>query len=289
MTEAPQSARLYAIVLRLSAIRRGALPAEHGDLARAALLDLIKRGDASLASQIHDENTHKPYTISLIKGGKRDERDHAQHFGEGDDAEWRFTLLCEPAFEATLRRYLLSRELPHIRVGAVEFAIVDAFASGASHPDSGYTLLSDLAEKWTCAPATLPRAFVLDFLSPTTFNLGEDAVTGRRRLRPNPDPRVLFSALRKRWQKFGGAEPGDSMDEWVDQQVEAEPLWLETYPVQIERTSVIGFVGRVRFRVYGDPRWLPLLHLFADMSFWTGVGYQTTRGLGQVRRFVEPD
>ena len=278
--------RLYAIVLRLAAIRRGALPAEHGDLARAALLDLIKQGDAPLASQIHDENTHKPYTISLINGGKRD-RDRAQHFGEGDVAEWRFTLLCEPVFEATLRRYLLSRDLPNIRLGAVEFAIVDTFASGESHPDSGYVLIPDLAHKWDCDPATLPRIFTLDFLSPTTFNLGEDAVTGRRRFRSNPDPRVLFSTLRKRWQKFGGAEPGDSMDVWVDQQVEAEPLWLETYCVQIERMSVIGFVGRVRYHVYGDPLWLPCLHLLADLSFWTGVGYQTTRGLGQVRRVVE--
>jgi len=30
-----------------------------------------------------------------------------------------------------------------------------------------------------------------------------------------------------------------------------------------------------------------LLHLLADLSFWTGVGYQTTRGLGQVRRVTE--
>ncbi|GAB4308487.1 MAG: hypothetical protein Kow00117_01750 [Phototrophicales bacterium] len=33
-----------------------------------------------------------------------------------------------------------------------------------------------------------------------------------------------------------------------------------------------------------DLRWLPYLHLLVDLSFWTGVGYQTTRGMGQVRK-----
>jgi CRISPR-associated endoribonuclease Cas6 len=255
-------------------------------MARAALLDLIRRGDSRLAGHIHDENMRKPYTISLINGGKQD-REHAQHFGEGDEAEWRFTLLCEPAFEATLRRFLLSRDLPHIRLGTVTFAIADAFASGESHPDSGYTTVSDLTTRWDCSPAALPREITLDFLSPTTFNLGEDGITGRRRFRPNPDPRVLFSTLRKRWQKFGGAEPGDSADVWVDDHVEAEPIWLDFRRVQVERASLPGFVGRVRYRVYGDPTWLPLLHLLTDLAFWTGVGYQTTRGLGQVRRATE--
>jgi len=107
-------ARLYAIVLRLTAVRRGAVPAEHGDQARAAMFDLLRRGNLALASQLHNENAHKPYTISLLEGGKRG-ADRALHFGEGDQAEWRFTLLSEPAFESVLRRYILDRNLPHVR------------------------------------------------------------------------------------------------------------------------------------------------------------------------------
>ncbi|MCC7448444.1 MAG: CRISPR-associated endoribonuclease Cas6 [Anaerolineae bacterium] len=276
--------RLYAIVLRLAASRRGAIPADHGDQARAALFDLIKRGDLPLSERLHDTNTQKPYTISLLRGGKRGD-DGARHFGEGETAEWRFTLLHEPAFEALLRRYLLNRTLPHLRIGAVEFGIVDAYASGLSHPDSGHVALADLWQRWACDPATLPRAITLHFQSPTTFHLGtEDRAHLWRTL---PYPRTLFSVLRKRWQSMGGIEPGDAFDEWVERHIDAEPLSLSTQTVLIEGRPVRGFMGQVRFRQQGDNRWWSLAHLLCDLVYWTGAGYQTTRGMGQARRIED--
>jgi CRISPR-associated endoribonuclease Cas6 len=278
--------RLYAIVLRLAALRPGAIPADHGDQARAALFDLIKRGDLQLSEKLHDENVQKPYTISLLDGGKRDQR-RTLHFGEGDSAEWRFTLLHEPAFEALLRRYLLNRTLPHVRIGAVEFAIVDAFASGLSHPDCSHVGVLELQDRWNCDPETLSNSITLDFCSPTTFHLGTDRETAERMWRTFPYPRTLFSSLRKRWQGMGGLEPGDDFDVWVERHIDVEPINLMTYTTFIEGNSVQGFVGRVRFRQRGDKRWLSLVHLLADLTFWTGVGYQTTRGLGQVRRLTD--
>jgi CRISPR-associated endoribonuclease Cas6 len=275
--------RLYAIVLRLAAMRPGAIPADHGDQARATLLNLIQRGDSPLAQKLHDENAHKPYTISLLQGGRRG-ADRAQHFGEGDAAEWRFTLLCEPAFEAVLRRYLLDRALPHVRVGAVQFAVSDVFASGASHPDSGHISVSELTARWTQPPDTLPRRFTLDFRSPTAFSFGYDRARQQYRYQAMPEPGALFSSLRKRWAALGGAEPGDNFDEWVRATVRCEPLDLRIRPIHIERRSVTAFSGQVRFWHQGDTRWLSFLHLLADLTFWTGAGYQPTRGLGQVRR-----
>jgi CRISPR-associated endoribonuclease Cas6 len=274
--------RLYAVVLRMAALRRGAVPADHYKESMSALYHLINLGDAELAQMLHDMNIHKPFTVSLLNGGKRD-REGAQHFGDGDTAEWRFTLLRDPAFEALIQRYIRSRDLPHVRVGAVEFAITDAFVSG-SHPDSGYVSLGTLTELYQRVPEACDRVVTLDFLSPTAFNLGTDRETGRRRFRALPDPKTVFSTLRKRWARLGGAEPGDEFDAWVERTIEAEPLSLRWQSVMVEKTVIRGFLGRVRFRHWGaDRRWLPLLHLLADLSFYTGVGYQTTRGMGQVR------
>ncbi len=274
---------LYAIVLRLAALRRGAVPADHGDQARAALMHVLRQGDAAFTQKLHDENAHKPYTISLLQNNKRG-TDGALHFGEGDAADWRFTLLCEPAYEALLRRYLLSRDLPQVRIGAIEFAIVDAFASGRSHPDSGAVSVAQLLERWNCLPESLPPDIVLDFRAPTAFSLGRNADTGEYRYQSLPDARVLFSALRKRWGGLSGSEPGDVFDAWVGEHVQMEPLSVRTRTVVIEHRPVVGFTGTVRFKTRGDIRWLSLLHLLADLAFWTGVGYQTTRGMGQVRR-----
>ncbi len=281
------SQRLYAVVLRLAATRAGAVSADHGDQARAALFSLIRKGDSPLAERLHDANAHKPYTISLLSGGKRG-RDNAIHFGEGDTVDWRFTLLMEPAFEALLRRYLLDRGLPHVRIGAVEFAVQDAFASGASHRDSGHISLEELTERWDTAPERLPRRLTLDFRSPTAFSLGHDRQTREYRIRSQPDARTLFSALRNKWKQMGGAEPGVEFDEWVGRCVETEPLRIKLQRVMVEQRPVDGFVGQVRYSVHGqDLRWLPLLHLLGELTFWTGVGYQTTRGMGQTRPLPE--
>ncbi|MFZ4816419.1 MAG: CRISPR system precrRNA processing endoribonuclease RAMP protein Cas6 [Phototrophicaceae bacterium] len=276
--------RLYAIVLRLAAMRRGALPADHGDKARAALLSLIQQGDSPLAQQLHDDNNAKPYTISLVQGGKRG-KDGAQHFGEGDSAEWRFSLLIEPAFEALLRKYLLNRALPHIRIGAVSFAILDAFTSGTSHADSGYITLTGLTERWSRPPEDLPRMIQLDFISPTAFNLGQDPDTKQYRIRFSPDARTLYSSLRKRWVKLGGVDASDGFDDWVADHVEQIPLTVQTQTILVKNRPINTFSGKVRYQLYGtDVRWLAYLHLLTELTFWTGVGYQTTFGMGQVRR-----
>ncbi len=183
--------------------------------------------------------------------------------------------------------YLLSRALPHVRVGAVEFAVVDAFASGARHPDSGHISVSELQSRWDCVPESLPERLSLEFQSPTVFSLGTEPESGERRWCAMPNAPILFSSLRKKWALLGGAEPGDEFDQWVRDCVEVEPLYLRSRTVVVERRPITGFLGRVSFQVRGDGRWLPLLHLLADLTFWTGVGYQTTRGMGRVRRVEE--
>jgi len=276
--------RLYAIVLRLGAMRRGAIPFEHGDQARAALFDLIKQGDSPLADKLHDENGAKPYAISLLQGGKRG-KDGAHHFAEGDSADWRFSLLLEPAFEALLRKYLLNRNLPHLRIGALNFAVQDAFASGAGHRDSGHISVMELTGRWNCAPETLSKRIVLDFRSPTAFNLGQDKETKEYHIRSNPDAKTIFSTLRKRWAKLGGVDVGDSFDDWVGENLELEPIDIYTQKLRVENRTLTGFMGRAAFRlVRKDLSYLPYLHLLADLAFRTGIGYQTTRGMGQARR-----
>ncbi len=279
---------LYAIVLQLAALQRGAIPKDHGDQARGALLNLIRMGDAPFAARLHDANDHKPYTISLLHGTKRG-RDGALHFGEGDLAEWRFTLMADPAFEAMLQRYVHDRALPHLRIGVIPFAVTDVFASKA-HPDSGVISLADLTERWNRPPDTLPRTFDLEFRSPTVFNLGTDKVTGRRIWLSVPEGRTLFSTLRHRWRKMGGVTPDDSFDAWVEACVRVTPKTMTLERVLIEGVGRTGFQGMVTVEVRGtDIAPLPFLHLLVDLGFWTGVGNQTTQGLGQMRRLINTE
>jgi CRISPR-associated endoribonuclease Cas6 len=278
---------LYAIVLRLAAIRPGALPANHGDSVRAALLNLIRKGDSPLAQQLHDDNSAKPYAISLVDGGKRGP-DGAQHFGEGDRADWRFSLMMQPAFEALLQKYLLNNQLPHVRIGSINFAIVDAFVSHTAHVDSGHISISELTEGWQRHPAEqLPKHIVFDFQSPTVFSLGQNKETKAYRFRSHPDAKTMFSSLRKRWVKLEGVDAGDEFDDWIDKNIEQEIIEIQMKKLHLENRTISGFTGQVAYQHYGaDTRWLRYWNLLADLTFWTGVGYQTTRGMGQVRRLL---
>lgn len=279
--------RLYAIVLRLAATRSGALSINHGDQVRGALLNLIRKGDSPLAKELHDGNTSKPYAISLVKGGKRG-RDGAHHFGEGDRADWRFSLMMQPVFEALLQKYLLNSRLPHVRIGAINFAIVDVFVSPQAHPDSGHISIAELTQGWQDNPPDLlPKRLVLDFQSLTAFSLGQNKQTKAYRFRTNPDAKTVFSVLRKRWMRLGGVDAGDEFDQWVDKHIEQQIIDLQTQKMRVEKRVVTGFFGQVAYQHYGDDtRWLAYWNLLADLTFWTGLGYQTTRGMGQVRRLL---
>jgi CRISPR-associated endoribonuclease Cas6 len=276
--------RLYAIVLRLAVLRCGAISANHGDVGRAALFNLIRQGDSPLTQQLHDNNNAKPYTISLVQGGKRG-KDGALHFGDGDRAEWRFSLMMQSAFEALLLKSLLNNQLPHVRIGTIDFAITDVFVSRTSHKDSGYISVEELSEVWQRPQERLPKRIVLDFQSPTAFNLGQNRETRQYRIRSNPDARTVFSSLRKRWVTMGGVDAGDEFDKWVADCVEQEVVHGQPQTVRVEGRLITGFTGQITYQHYSaDTRWLSYLHLLADLTFWTGVGYQTTRGMGQVRR-----
>lgn len=130
----------------------------------------------------------------------------------------------------------------------------------------------------------LPDAIRLAFVSPTVFSLGHDKATGQYRYGSLPDVRLLFSTLRKRAALVGlPAESGD-FDAWMAECARLTPLELEIVRVQVERRGIAGFVGEVQVDLGTDPARRAYAHTLADLAFYTGCGYQTTRGLGQVRR-----
>ena len=168
------------------------------------------------------------------------------HFGEGD----RILALhpaVEPAFEAVLRRYILSRELPHLRIGALSSGSPDAFASSRSHIDSGRPR-NGACRTLEQAAGNAAAQFSLDFLTPTAFNLGYDHdsdESGARSIAPTPT--LLFGTLRREWHQARWRRAGDEFDAWVRQaNVEIEQAGHSHRAAGVEGHPVTGFVGRVR-------------------------------------------
>lgn len=273
--------RLYAVVLRMIATKAGAVPPSHGDRVQAALYRYIEAGDPELSQRLHDSGEAKPFTVSLLDGGKRG-RDQAQHFGEGDEAFWRFTLLSDDLFDTLLSAHLMRDSLPVIRIGAVDFMVTDAYVSGSRpHIHSGSVRLESLIEHYAKAdPHALPKTLRLRFASPTVFRQGRSPF-GSHRFAMFPEPGLLFGSLRKRWLKLGVPGLGDDFDQWVSDACVPMIYDLKTVAHKDGKKTIPGFTGTVTYRFY-DVEWLSFAHLLGQFAFYAGVGSSTGTGMGTV-------
>ena len=132
------------------------------------------------------------------------------------------------------------------------------------------------------------------FSSPTTFRSGG-------RFLPFPLPELIFGSLLDRWQTFAPIALHPEVRRFAEEAVVLSQYKLRTRSMPYKQGSKkqddqgqrggwqIGFTGRVVYTVMNPDRyWLNVLHLLATFAFYSGVGYQTGTGLGQVRLVPAP-
>ncbi len=287
---------LYSSVVKLVATANGFIPATQGRLAHAAFLDLIRAVDPALAKALHASNQRKPFTVSPLQGLDQ-AREGQVKIKAGQEVSLRFTLLGSDLF-ATFTRFLLSPrslvgrgaggEGPNLRLGELEFTISEVLTTPGSHPWAGYTSLGELCRRWQNGPlAESAWQISLELASPTVFSRGSREGLGKQ-MDPFPSPGMLFGSLAAAWN-------------------EHLPLPLDKQAIRTyaEETVVVGLyrLESRMFRYWGQPQigatgvitYLlqdrqnqelgRALNLLADFVFYSGVGYKTTMGMGQVRRF----
>ena len=130
----------------------------------------------------------------------------------------------------------------------------------------------------------------LQFVSPTTFR-------SRQRYIPFPLPERVFGSLLQRWQAFAPIALNPGIERFAAEMVVAHRFEIRTksVPYKLDRQSnasaanrrgncQIGFTGKITYSALNRDRyWLSMLHLLGSYAFYSGVGYQTTTGLGQAR------
>jgi CRISPR-associated endoribonuclease Cas6 len=270
---------LHAIVLNLVALESGTLVDTVGELAHAAFYAALEAADPALAAQLHEAQERAPFTLSPLYGFRHDPQARRVTIGEGQEGWLRVCLLDGRAATAFLR-YLMQNAGPALRLGRVPFAVISALGAPGSHPWAGYTTVEALAaldearEQWT-----------LHFQSPTAIRWGE-ADDGTRRVELFPQPRMAIAGLRKRWDDLTGEGWGRAFEEWVERNVMVGRIWRwETERVSYRRQSYLGGVGTLEYRLLdgSDRGRAAHLNRLLHLAFYTGIGYKTTHGLGQVR------
>lgn len=279
---AVQALSLHALVLKLIALDDGALPGTLGELAHAAFYATVQTADPALAAQIHDAQERKAFSLSPLYGYWESPQDHQIHVGVGQEGWLRVSLLDDRLFAVFVRHLLLDGPVQRaaLRLGRIRFAVTEALGNPGSHPWVGYTTLEALA-----ALDATPDRWVLDFASPTAIRWG-DADNGVRRVELFPLPRMAIAGLRKRWDDWTGQQWGRPFEEWVERNVVIGRIWRwETQTFPYRKQQYQGGLGRLEYRLLDtrDGERAAHLNRLLALAFYTGIGYKTTHGLGQVR------
>jgi CRISPR-associated endoribonuclease Cas6 len=121
----------------------------------------------------------------------------------------------------------------------------------------------------------------LTFLSPTAFRS-----QGRTLLMPLP--RLVFTSLLEWWNRYAPFPLSPAILEDVEADVDIARYTLHTQMLDFDRYRQVGFVGDCEFLARrGTPAViLQHLHLLTAFALFSGVGYKTTMGMGQVRQVL---
>jgi len=273
------SRSFHALVIKLTAQNAGVLPGSVGELAHAAFYAAIEAVDPALSAQMHDAQNRKDFSLSPLYGYWQSPADKRIHVNPGQEGWLRVGLLNDRLFGVFMQHLLQSRA-PSIRLGQVNFAITEALGAPGSHPWVGYATLDQLR-----ALDERPARWVLEFESPTAIRWGQ-ADNGTRRVELFPRPRMAIASLRSRWDKLSGESWGRDFEEWVERNVVVGRVWRwETQPFPYRRQTYVGGLGKLEYRCLDRTNGANVAHLnrLLHLAFFTGIGYKTTHGLGQIR------
>lgn len=264
---------VISVKLRLAAADNAKLPTGHGHLVHAWFLDVVRRRDPALAASLHDGRADKPFTVSMLQGGRR-VNGGVVAIETGEACQLRVTAVDEATGEVVAG--IASGDVDRLVLAGHEFRIEDAAAEERSFAE-----LVDRAVR-----RDGKRRIGLRLLSPTAFK------SDRQRI-PFPWPELLVRKLGEKWNVY--APPRLRLHEG-DLAVVTSALWIGRYDLRTEVLKFprrhdshehpeVGCVGECEFVV--DDRapagTCTVARSLIEFAYYVGVGHKTTMGMGQAR------
>jgi CRISPR-associated endoribonuclease Cas6 len=285
---------LVSAILQLSAEVPARLPVANGALVHGWFLrTFLRERDPELADALHRPNQQRPFTLSMLGGGRR-EAGTWLAIKPGDPCLVRITAMGMrlASHVVSLAGMLGTRVI----LGGHSF-VIDRVTGG--HPDQEQPIamtFAALGERWALCPSA-PRLFALRFTAPTVFRAGRGASPGgggRRESLPFPLPSALGRALAERWNEH--APPAWRLR---DPLAIASSLHVVSCRIRTESLAIrrgprhyheVGFVGDCTFGLDGSAseELVRAANALADFATYCGVGASTAIGMGQVYRPAQP-
>lgn len=267
---------LISILVTLRAETDALLPRDIGRAVYSLMLDNLNRVERGLAEQIHAGDGPKPLTCSGILNG-RGNRD-GMAVKAGDPYYFRVTGLTERVSGALAAALLTDAPLS-VELDRQPFQVVETCCDGETNPWCGRTSYETLAAAHMLSGDAPPRDVTFSFASPVAFKSGGAQM-------PLPLPGLVFGSLVDRWNSFSPVRLSPDLRRYGEEQMAISRYRLHSRPVDQKQGALrIGAVGRVTYTsLRRDRYWQGVMGLLADFALYSGVGVQTTTGMGQTRR-----
>lgn len=268
----------YSLVLHL--LPRSPIPQAHlsGRHLHALFLDLVQSVDPELATELHQQQSEKAFTLSPLQVGHRIghtlQWQHDRTIAAGTPCWWRISLLDDALFSKLTHLWLHLNPAQSWQLGAADLQVVNMLGTPqAQQPWANFSTYPHLYEQASEAE----RQIQLQFCTPTTFRQTRyDSAL--------PTKEVVFHSLLRRWNRYSGIPFSETI---------LEPLYPSFFEIRTaiaidSRSKLIGCVGTVTFQILGEvePLAIRQVNALADFALYAGVGRKTPMGMGMVRRHI---
>lgn len=267
---------LISAVLKIRPMRTIEIPATTGNTLHAFFLDQVRLMDSRLAARLHAPGEIKPFTVSSLQGSF-ESRGGKVRLSEKSEYWFRITGL-----EAELSHVLLdlTKMLPAtVSLFGSEFDLIGAAVEDREHSWSGRSSCERIYAESMERAGGSERKIRLKFFSPTTFRSGEVNI-------PFPLPSLIFESVAAKWNRFAPPSLRAVIGPEINQILLLSGYELATRMMDFGRYRQAGFIGNSDFLIRDgvDDSIRRTIRAMVDFLFYSGVGYKTTMGMGQVKK-----
>lgn len=228
--------------------------------AHAAIMDAISQQDAKLGRLLHDLKRFKHLTVTITQSND-------------NFSTLRLTFMSKEGlhYATLLSQRLLSQSILQLGSTRCEVITVDV-----NDPIWGRVCT------WADLTGEENPYLHFQFLTPTAIT--QRSNNGTRFMVVFPEPIKLFSGLAKRWANLSGPPlPCDLNDFLLGGGCVISSYRLRTVKFQSGKRTQIGFVGMAVFECLDrSSEHVAALNALTKLAYFSGVGYQTARGMGAV-------
>lgn len=292
MTSQPGDLISLVLTLRLAqAPKPGTdLPEWWGRAAHALFLRIIRQGDEYLADDLHEGgSSQRPFTTSSLIG-------YSSQRGLESEKPYRLRLtglnqeMTRHLWEASQAGNSLHPgqiiELDHFPFEITGNSLLSSPSEepgAAPPPPNGWSrqmTYQELSAPHLLAKMKPERQVSLKFASPTSWK----SAAGMHL--PLPLPELVFNSLLNRWNAFAPVGLPGEVRRYAAECLAVSRFQLSSRVIPQKRGSVrIGCMGEVTYTsVNYDRYWMNLIQMLAEYALFSGVGINTTQGLGQCWR-----